>query len=154
MTKKRFSKIKVKNSQMKISEDTQYVIQFVQEACEGRLRKANDLASILEMGASFGTVEETAELIFAGASLWNISKKIKKMTGQMPGSERLAAEYIKGIEELASQLKSFASYAPPDVKKRFTEIYLQADRGSALNIIDLAHDLAELKNVQNTLKRT
>lgn len=138
---------------MKISEDTARVVAFLQETTAGNLRKPNDMETLLELGATYGAHTEINELVFAGSALWLVSKKLKSIESNDQGAEKLAEEYLRNMNNINILLQFFSSIAPADIQKRFAEIYLSEDRGAALNIIDLSHDLFALKEIQNKLKR-
>ena len=138
---------------MDISEDTQRVLNFLQDFCDGNLRKSNDIASLLEIAAINLKAKEMNDLIFTGASICLISQKIKKLKDNEEGTNQLAEELHRNINEISRLLQCFSSLAPTEIQKRIERIYLVNDYGSFLNIIDLSHDLSILKDLQNKLKR-
>lgn len=137
---------------MKISEDTSRVLEFLNGLSEDRLRKANDMAVLMEIAATYDGAELFASLVFTGKSIWNLFQKIKKTTGADEGAELLQRELIRSITELRQMLSEIVSYGEEDDIKRFNEIYLPDTRGTMLNIIDLSHDLMQFKNMQSKSK--
>jgi hypothetical protein len=137
---------------MEISKDTSEVIKFLNEITGDSLRKPGDLAVILEIGASYGFDELINDIIFTGASIWNISRSLKKATHSSEDTKPLEKEILNSAEELKRYLTDIIIYADEETNSRFQEVYLKESGGALKNIIDLSHDLAELKNVQNILK--
>lgn len=134
---------------MKLSEDTEKVLAYLDQYTDNRLRKRKDLGTILELGASFNLAEQINFLIFRAKSVWNISKKLWKVSPDQEGADLLQKEMVKGTEEMKDYLEIILGYADDDEIKRFNDIYMPATRGALKNIIDLAHDLAQLKNLQS-----
>ncbi len=137
---------------MEISKDTSEVIKFLDEVTGRSLRKAGDLAIILETGACYGMDELVNDIIFTGSAIWNISVSLKRASHGSDDIKPLENEIFNSVNELRSYFIELLLYTDEETNKRFREIYLIDSFGAMKNIIDLSHDLAELKNVQNTLK--
>lgn len=137
---------------MNISEDTKEVIKFLDRVTGNNLRKRNDLGTILEIGASSGDAAMTNQIIFNSTKIWNLYSKIRKLTPESEGIDLLKKEFDSAIEETLMMLKAVITEADEDISERFDDIYFQKTKGAVLNLIDLAHDLAELKKVQQKFK--
>lgn len=133
---------------MQISEDTLGFIEVVNEFTDGELRKKNDLAICFEVGATYGGIAELNSLIFEGKVLWNLFSKIKKSTNEDQGIELLRREFEDSLTRFKDYLSSIYDKLEGEDKQRFEDIYFQFTRGSVLNISDLAHDLAKVKDLQ------
>jgi hypothetical protein len=136
---------------MKISADTLEIINFLNSIRDGKLRKSNDLATVLEIAATYDEIELIDKIIFSGAYIWNLNQTIRR-NPEIDGIAQLHNEMRKTIEELHEMLINLLESAEDDVKKRFNEIYFPLTAGAIKNLIDLAHDLYALKELQNTLK--
>ena len=136
---------------MQFSKDTEEVLGFLDFSTGDNLRKRNDLGNLLEIGASFDVFEIFNDLLFTGTYLWNVSQKLKRAQPREEGIETLNQELAKSTEELSELLKALSFY-DEDLSKRFSEVYYVHSSGSVLNLIDLAHDIAELKQLQNRMK--
>ncbi len=136
---------------MNLSDDTQKVIQFL-EYLGVQLRKKNDFALILEISATYNLIDELTKLIFSSASVWNLSKTLKKVAGN-PNALLLENELHKGIEELLNSLREIIDSAEVEYVKRFQNIYFQNTDGAIRNLIDLAHDFSAFKDIQNQSKK-
>lgn len=137
---------------MNISNDTKEVVAFLQDLSGGNLRKPNDLGIFMEIGASNGLGILMNEFIFNGASIWHLSQALKKTKQGEEGFSKIEKELNENIKKIHSQISTFLSFADGDILERIGKIYQQSNTGAILNIIDLAHDLSELKYVQNTIK--
>lgn len=133
---------------MKISEDTQSVINYIDEYTGGNLRKKNDLSAILELCANNNNAEILNRLIFTGKSLWNIYSKMRKVGTNTDGIELLQKEIERCCGVITEYLIQIVQDADADLQKRFDEVYFPRTRGSVRNLIDLAYDLAKFKDLQ------
>ena len=61
---------------MEISADTKEILEFLDYTTANNLRKRNDIASILEIGATYGESDVMNDLILASSSLWNINQTL------------------------------------------------------------------------------
>jgi hypothetical protein len=136
---------------MKISPDTLEIINFLNTIKEGQIRKSNDLATILEIAASFNEIDLIDKIIFSGAYIWNLNQTIRR-NPEIEGIVQLHTEMRKSIEEVREMLIKLLDLSEDDDKKRFNEIYFPMTSGAVKNLIDLSHDLSALKELQNTLK--
>ncbi|MCL5991149.1 MAG: hypothetical protein M1419_03490 [Bacteroidetes bacterium] len=137
---------------MIISQDTNEVVKFLQDLSGGNLRKPNDLEVFLEIGASFGQEILMNDFIFNGASIWYLSQALKKIKQGEEGFNKLEKELKENLIKFQSQINTFNSFSDNETSTRISNVYLQNTQGSYLNLIDMAHDLSELKYVQNTMK--
>ncbi len=133
---------------MQISEDTIAVIEYLNEFSEGTLRKKNDLEAIFEICASHNGADTLNRLVFTGKSIWNISNKLRKINPNIDGIELLHKEMERACNELISYLKEVTEFGDDDLIQRFNDVYFQLTRGAIKNIIDLSHDLAKFKELQ------
>lgn len=138
---------------MQISNDTLAFIEIVDEYAGGELRKKNDLALCFEVGATYGGAEELGNLIFEGKILWNLFRKIKSSTNEDAGIEQVRREFESSLNRFKDYLSSVFEKLRGEDRQRFEDVYFQFTRGSVLNITDLAHDLAKVKDLQITQKR-
>lgn len=138
---------------MELSQDTQNVIQAIDDSANGTLRKKNDLGTILELGASFGKIAEVTNLIFNGKIIWNLSKQLKKLDSSAEGLHLIQNEFENTLEIFRQNLIVLQEIANKETKDRFQNIYLELTKGCVLNIIDLSHDFAKLKDLQDNAKR-
>jgi hypothetical protein len=137
---------------MKFSKDTEEVLSFLDYTSGNNLRKREDMGALLETGATYGQEELISNIIFTGTYLWNVSSSIRRAGQGAEGLEKLHAEFRRSGEELREYIKLVSEKADKEINERFSEVYLPMTAGAFRNLIDLAHDLAELKNIQITLK--
>ena len=135
---------------MIISDDTKKVIEFLQVVSENNLRKSKDLAIMLEVGATFNQSELIQSIIFTGKSIWNISRVLARSDDSI-SIENLKREFESNINEMREMIMQLIDFINEEDAHRFYIIYLNNDLGSTRNIIDLAHDLSILKDVQKKM---
>ncbi len=137
---------------MQISKDTLSVVNYLDEYSNGSLRKKNDIATILELGASSNSAQLLNKLIFSAKSCWNLFNKIKKIDSGTDGFVLIEKEFNKTMIEIENHLNELLEYADDEIIERFEKIYLANTQGSAKNIVDLSYDLSVLKNLQSEMK--
>jgi hypothetical protein len=137
---------------MIISPDTAEVMKFLDDITGSGLRKRNDLATILELGASTGNHELIDDILFNAKYLWNLNQTISKADAGTDGLAKLHQEYKETGLKLSDKLSHLIEQAEEQDKSRFAEIYFKPTSGAFRNLIDLSHDLAKLKEVQTTMK--
>lgn len=139
---------------MKIGEDTQKVLDFLDDFSEGGIRKRNDIALLLEVAASFNQHEVFNQLVFTGKSVWNLSKKIKKIDPHQEGAELVRNEFSKQLDELKRLLAVLVSQSEDnEMAERFETTYFIITQGAVKNLTDLSHDLSVMKELQSKSKK-
>lgn len=137
---------------MNISNDTEEILKFLDYTSGNTLRKRNDLGVILETGARYGEDILISDLIFNGKYLKNLTQSIRK-NPSAEGADNLRTELEKTATLLIEQLKTIIDMCEDvAVQTRFATQYFQNTAGAFRNLTDLANDLAELKELQNTMK--
>lgn len=131
---------------MIISPDTQAVLDFLDEYYKRSMRKLNDIGVILELGARNNSAEDINRLIFAGKSVWNLYRKAKSVTMQPNPIEEEMERNISEMQKYLTAIK--VENADEEIGKRFSDVYLNDKFETKFNLIDLAHDLALIKELQ------
>jgi hypothetical protein len=138
---------------MKISKDTEAVLNFLIEYSENNIRKLNDLGIILELCATYNEHELLNNLIFTSKSVWNLHRKIKKISPEQEGADLLKKELGRSLDTMRNMLIEVIKYSEEaDIIKRFEEIYFAIQTGAMKNLIDLAHDFSIIKELQQKNK--
>jgi len=138
---------------MIISQDTEKVIGSLSEFSENNLRKPNDLAVILEIGATYGINQQITDLIFFGTSIIHLHKTLKHINNSDKSYHLVLNELNYSISEITKLLTEIAELFENQVLiNRFHNIYLQGSSGTLMNIIDLSNDLYYLKKLQQSSK--
>jgi hypothetical protein len=131
-----------------ISEDTQKVIDFLQDYTKKNLRKPVDLATILEISALNSDHNFVINLVFIGKSLWNLNRAFTKSQGT--DNQNLERELQKNFVEMQESLaKLIDEIEDEETKERFRSVYLQNTLGCFRNMIDLSYDLTKLKDLMS-----
>ena len=138
---------------MELSKDTTAVLEFLDYTTGNNLRKRNDLGTILEIGAQTSAYILVNQIIFTGKYLWNLHRMLKKTSGDAEGREKLISEATVSAQSLKEYISELIDSMDDFNRERFDTVYFAEGQGAYMNLIDLAHDLSKLKEVQNTLKR-
>ena len=138
---------------MFFSEDTNRVLNYLDKLTDNNLRKRSDVGTILEVGAINNLHSLVNNIIFTGKTLLNINKIFKRTSECIRDKELLMSELNNSAEEFENYLKELIQNAGLESQDRFDEIYFSESSGAMNNIIDLAHDMAELKKLQELAKQ-
>lgn len=133
---------------MKISDDTQNVIDFLSNYSGNTLRKTKDLAVIFEISADRMMHEELSELIFHGTAVYKMGTKILKRQSESDNMDNFRKEFTRSYEIMTTLIKSIIDEAENSVTRRFNDIYLAETDGTIRNLIDLGYDFSVFKAMQ------
>lgn len=133
---------------MQLSEDTQAVLDFLQDAIEGGLRKRNDVGTLLELGATHGDAELFNALTHTGTALWKVYGTLRRVTPGAEGYRTLEQEFGNLLNTLREHMASMVQHADDETLKRFDDIYFGMSQGVIRNLVDIGHDLARIKDLQ------
>lgn len=131
---------------MNISEDTRRVVDFLEDFSEGGLRKKDDLLILLQSASDSLDHKLMNNIIFTGKSIRNLYTKYKKTKDS--NADILQRELARSADELKLMIDSLI---PEDesIRHRFGNTYMNPTAGCLANLIDLAADLALLKDLQS-----
>jgi len=136
---------------MTLSDDTQAILDYL-ESIDAKLRKSNDFGALLEIGAELGAADEVNSLILTGKNIWSVYGILKKTSSTDEGFQNLEVQFMTEINTFRTLIATFLSTVSEEIFTRFEETYLGMNQGTIRNIVDLAHDLAALKDLQNQEK--
>jgi hypothetical protein len=133
---------------MQLSDDTLHVIAVLEESAEGGLRKANDMAVILEVAATHDEVDLTMQLTRTGTGMWKVYSTLRRLQQGAEGYAQLEREFALQMNALREQLAQLMRHADDETLRRFDDLYFGMTQGVIRNLVDLSHDLARLKALQ------
>lgn len=133
---------------MQLSDDTLHVISVLEQSAEGGLRKANDMAVLLEIAATYDEVDLTMQLTRTGTGLWKVYSTLRRLQQGAEGYPQLEREFATQMNGLREQLAQLMRHADDDTLRRFDDVYFGMTQGVIRNLVDLSHDLARLKALQ------
>jgi len=134
---------------MILQPDTLAVLSHLESITEGALRKQNDLGVILELAAMRADSNAFNEITHTGMGLWKVYRTLRSKRSGDDGFATLEREFGALVNDLRTHLASLVEHADDDVLKRFDETYFGMTQGVVRNLVDLAHDLARIKDLQN-----
>ena len=133
---------------MQLSDDTQAVIEFLEASIEGGLRKRNDVATILELGASLGDADLFNQISRTGTATWKVYSTLRRVQPGDEGYRQLEEEFALQMNALREHLATLVNNADDETLRRFDDVYFVMTQGVIRNIVDLSHDLAKIKALQ------
>lgn len=136
---------------MNLSDDVKAIVELLNS--QNSLRKRNDIGILLECGAANDLASEINALASLGKALWSLFSLLRKMSQNDEGYKRIEQEFSETSNKMREQLLGFFAYMGVVEQERFDTTYLRLTQGTIRNIVDLSHDLAGLKNLQNDAKR-
>ncbi|MBI3259799.1 MAG: hypothetical protein HYZ54_10045, partial [Ignavibacteriae bacterium] len=122
------------------------------ESTDAKLLKSNDFGALLEIGAQTCAADEMNSIILTGKNIWSVYGILKKTNSTDENYQLLETEFMTEINTLRTAIVDFLKSVSDEIYKRFEDTYLGMNQGTIRNIVDLAHDLAVLKNLQNQAK--
>ncbi len=134
---------------MELSPDTLAVLDYLNTAVEGGLRKKNDIGTLLELGASHDEHELFNTLTQTGKGLWNVYGILRRTTPGSEGYTVLEREFGTLLNDIREQLATLVNHLDDEALKRYDDVYFGMTQGVVRNLVDLAHDLAKVKDLQN-----
>jgi hypothetical protein len=137
---------------MEISKDTKKIIEFLDYTSGNNLRKSSDLSVLLNIAATYGEYEKFNDLLLNATSLWNLHNSIKNNSVTDFDIDKMKSEIINLTDTIKKEISLIIGEEKIEVNTRFNKTYLSNKQGAFLNLIDLSHDIAELKKVINKFK--
>ena len=107
------------------------------------LRKKTDIGLIFDYAALHNNFDQINDLIFTGKIVWNTYDE---------GYDLLEKQFMESVHTLRNSICQQSIGYTKEEQSRIEEIYLTMSQGTLRNIVDLAHDLSEIKNLQNSAK--
>jgi hypothetical protein len=111
-----------------------------------RLRVRDDLAVVLELGATEGNRTVLADVCFRAKFLTKTFGIMQRIGPRGEGYERLASEFAHTLEESRAMLQTLLAGAPVADRERFAAAYLALTPEAFGSTLALLHDLAWYKN--------
>ena len=120
----------------------------------GGLRKRSDIGLLFEHAAEAGEAEIINRLVFNGKIIWSTYGLLKKTTEQTDGYANLEREFMQAVNDVRILIHEFTASWKEEHRLRFEETYLGMNQGTIRNIVDLAHDFAEIKHLQQDARHS
>jgi len=120
----------------------------------GGLRKKSDIGFLFEYAAETGNAEIINRLVFSGKIIWSTYGVLKRTTEQTDGYANLEREFMQAVNDVRILIHEFTSAWKEEHRNRFEETYLGMNQGTIRNIVDLAHDFAEIKHLQQDARHS
>lgn len=137
---------------MNLQPDVLAVLSHLDSITQGALRKQNDLGVILELSASRADSDAFNNLTRTGMGLWKVYRTLRSLRSGDDGFSTLEREFGSLVNDLREQLASLVADADDDVLRRFDDTYFGMTQGVVRNLVDLSHDLARIKELQNSAR--
>ncbi len=137
---------------MEFSPQTQTLLALLEapSSATSGLRKRQDIAILIELASRHDRADDCNDLIFHGTSALKVFFLLKKMQPADTAYPTVEAEFATEINALRDAVYRFSLLAESSIQKHWEETYLRTTSGVLRNLIDLAHDVARIKELQNT----
>lgn len=120
----------------------------------GGLRKRSDIGLLFEHAAEAGEADIINRLVFNGKIIWSTYGLLRKTTEQTDGYANLEREFMQAVNDVRILIHEFTASWNEEHRLRFEETYLGMNQGTIRNIVDLAHDFAEIKHLQQDARHS
>lgn len=120
----------------------------------GGLRKRSDIGLLFEHAAEAGEADIINRLVFNGKIIWSTYGLLRKTTEQTDGYANLEREFMQAMNDVRILIHEFTASWNEEHRLRFEETYLGMNQGTIRNIVDLAHDFAEIKHLQQDARHS
>jgi hypothetical protein len=126
---------------LKINQDTQQIVDFIEKASGGELHAKQLLSELLVIAASYSLDAELNDLLFVGSAVWNMQRALQLGQNDQEALKKTMAEELEKLRNLIEQ-----------IFKIDNEANLSHDL-DASQLYNLAYDLHQFKKIQNKHKR-
>lgn len=133
---------------MDLRDDTRAVLEHLEATVEGGLRKLDDVGVLLELCAQQDNAELFNDTTRIGTGLWKVYKTIRRIQSGTEGYAELEREFGRLINEFRECLAKIMEHSDDESLKRFDTVYFGMTQGVMRNLVDLAHDLSCIKDLQ------
>ncbi|NQW30871.1 MAG: hypothetical protein HQ472_10210 [Ignavibacteria bacterium] len=133
---------------MQIGPDTTSVLEYLDSSVEGGLRKRNDIGVLLELGAQNSLGDTFNSIVTTGTGLWKVYGILKRLKPGAEGYSTIEIEFGNLLNEIRELLAEVINDSEDEIVQRYDDIYFGMTQGVIRNLVDLAHDLAAIKNLQ------
>jgi hypothetical protein len=131
---------------MELSTTTQTYIAAVRQFSGNQLKREHDCALLTEIAHTHALDAELAELCFIAKFLHKTVAIMKRIGPMGEGYDKLAFEFSANVEKSQLVLAAFAERMHEVEQSRFRKQYLEIAPASLEALIELAGDLAWMKN--------
>ncbi len=138
---------------MEFSPETLAALEVLDQFTSHKLRKREDVGTLLEIGVTASAAAEFNKLVFQSKVSWNVYNVLNKSSASEDAYPMLEREFGQSIADLREALVFFAANAPEVTGNHLKSTYLGMESGTLRNLIDLAHDLAQFKDLQADRRR-
>lgn len=133
---------------MEIGYDTRAVLEYLDATVEQGLRKRDDVGVVLELCAQQNNPELFNDTARTGTGLWKVYKTLRRLQPGAEGYTQLEREFGNLINEFREYLARIVENSDNETLKRFDDVYFGMTNGVVRNLVDLAHDLSSIKDLQ------
>lgn len=133
---------------MEIGDDTRAVLEHLDAIVEQGLRKRDDIGVVLELCAQQNNPVLFNDTTRTGTGLWKVYRTLRRLQPGTEGYTQLEREFGNLINEFREYLARIVENSDDETLKRFDDVYFGMTNGVVRNLVDLAHDLSSIKDLQ------
>ncbi len=131
---------------MVVSQETAVLISSIQDFSGGKLHRADDLASLVDLSRLHNHGQVLADVCFLSKFLINTSNVMKRIGKGAEGYDKLSSEFTENLEKVSTFIRLLVKEAPDDLKRHFTSTYFGLTQEGLNAFMELLHDITWLKN--------
>jgi len=131
---------------MQHSDATEEFLQMLQRFSGGKLTRAEDLGTLIELGRTEGMDDVLSDLSFLAKFLSRTHGIMARIGKEGEGYDKLAQEFGSGMERGRALLQILLEAAPDVLRQRFQATYLSMTQPGIQNLMALYYDLSWYKN--------
>jgi hypothetical protein len=129
-----------------LSRPTVDLLETLDAASRGQLKRREDLGVLLELGSQPGRASTLEELAFHAKFLTRALGIMQRIGRDGTGYERVEAEFTASTSVARGHLQALLDGAPEDVRERLASTYLTMSASGIGNLMELMNDLSWYKN--------
>ncbi|GMV53240.1 MAG: hypothetical protein D8M52_00855 [Chlorobi bacterium] len=136
---------------MLLSADTEAVLGYLDQAVKGGFRKRSDIGVLLEVAAQRDAPGEFNAITITGATVWQIYSELRRLRQGDAGFRHLEDEFMLNVNKLRFEMAELLSTADEVTFSRFDTVYFGTTQGVVRNVVDVAHDLSKIRELQGNI---
>jgi len=111
-----------------------------------KLRRADDLASLIELSRLLNQSQVLDDLCFLSKFLVNTRSVMERVGREGEGYDKLSFQFAENLEKASTLVRLLVKEAPDQVKRHFSSVYFGMTPDGINSLMELFYDISWLKN--------
>jgi len=132
------------------------LIEEIEEYSGNKLKRKEDLSTLIRLAYSNNQNETVEELSFTAKYVQGLFRVLKQAAGnsEIQNTDRIKTDLSNNLGKVKEMIETLLSNAEESTKDNFRSIYLGLSQNCLFNLIELLSDLEWTKKYLNQVKRT